>query len=63
MKVLMAIPLDLKQIISFEEHLISQVIQQEALIRLVFRERNIYERRVCRYPRASPLHLSNTSFA
>ena len=31
----MATPLDLKQIVSFEELLISQVIQQEALTRLL----------------------------
>ena len=31
----MAIPLDLKQIVSFEELLMSQVVQQEALTRLL----------------------------
>jgi hypothetical protein len=31
----MAIPLDSKQIVSFEELLMSQVIQQEALTRLL----------------------------
>ena len=31
----MAIPLDLKQVVSFEELLVSQVVQQEALTRLL----------------------------
>jgi len=35
METLMAIPLDPKQIVSFEELLISQVVQQEALTRLL----------------------------
>jgi hypothetical protein len=35
MEVSMAIPLDPKQIVSFEELLMSQVIQQEALTRLL----------------------------
>jgi hypothetical protein len=34
----MAIPLDPKQIVSFEELLMSQVIQQEALTRLLIKK-------------------------
>ena len=34
----MAIPLDPKQIVSFEELLMSQVVQQEALTRLLIGE-------------------------
>ena len=37
----MAIPLDPKQIVSFEELLMSQVVQQEALTRLLI-ERGIF---------------------
>jgi len=37
----MAITLDPKQIVSFEELLMSQVIQQEALTRLLVEEGNI----------------------
>jgi hypothetical protein len=37
----MAIPLDPKQVVSFEELLMSQVIQQEALTRLLL-ERGIF---------------------
>jgi hypothetical protein len=37
----MAIPLDSKQIVSFEELLMSQVVQQEALTRLLV-ERGIF---------------------
>ena len=39
----MAIPLDPKQIVSFEELLMSQVIQQEALTRLLV-ERDIFSK-------------------
>jgi hypothetical protein len=39
----MAIPLDPKQIVSFEELLMSQVVQQEALTRL-FVEKGIFTR-------------------
>ena len=35
----MAIPLDPKQIVSFEELLMSQVVQQEALTRLLVEKR------------------------
>jgi hypothetical protein len=35
----MAIPLDPKQVVSFEELLMSQVIQQEALTRLLVEKR------------------------
>lgn len=35
LEVLTAIPLDTKQVVSFEELLISQVVQQEALTRLL----------------------------
>jgi hypothetical protein len=43
----MAIPLDPKQIVSYEELLMSQVVQQEALTRLlvekgVFTERGVF---------------------
>jgi hypothetical protein len=34
----MAIPLDSKQVVSFEELLMSQVVQQEALTRLLMEE-------------------------
>ena len=39
----MAIPLDPKQIVSFEELLMSQVVQQEALTRLLI-EKGIFTR-------------------
>ena len=39
----MAIPLDPKQIVSFEELLMSQVVQQEALTRLLV-EKGIFSR-------------------
>jgi uncharacterized protein YqgQ len=39
----MAIPLDPKQIVSFEELLLSQVIQQEALTRLLV-EKGIFSK-------------------
>ena len=39
----MAIPIDPKQIVSFEELLMSQVIQQEALTRLLV-ERDIFSK-------------------
>ena len=39
----MAIPLDPKQIVSFEELLMSQVVQQEALTRLLV-EKGIFTR-------------------
>jgi len=34
----MAIPLDPKQVVSFEELLMSQVVQQEALYQIAYRE-------------------------
>jgi hypothetical protein len=37
----MATPLDLKQLVSFEEALVSQVVQQEALTRLLI-EKGIF---------------------
>ena len=37
----MAIPLDIRQVVSFEELLMSQVVQQEALTRLLV-ERGIF---------------------
>ena len=40
----MAIPLDPKQVVSFEELLMSQVVQQEALTRLLV-EKGIFTRR------------------
>ena len=39
----MAIPLDSKQVVSFEELLISQVVQQEALTRLLI-EKGIFSK-------------------
>ncbi|MGA2317630.1 MAG: hypothetical protein ABSG71_14780 [Thermodesulfobacteriota bacterium] len=39
----MAIPLDPKQVVSFEELLMSQVVQQEALTRLLI-EKGIFTR-------------------
>jgi hypothetical protein len=39
----MAIPLDPKQVVSFEELLMSQVVQQEALTRLLVSEGSISE--------------------
>ena len=38
----MAVPLDSKQVISFEELLMSQVVQQEALIVEEVPERNVF---------------------
>jgi len=38
-------PLDLKQVVSFEELLMSQVVQQEALTRLLV-EKDIHQKRV-----------------
>ena len=40
----MAIPLDPKQVVSFEEFLVSQVVQQEALTRLLI-DRGIFTRK------------------
>jgi len=42
-EVCMAIPLDPKQLVSFEELLMSQVVQQEALTRLLV-EKGIFSR-------------------
>ncbi len=42
-EVLMAIPLDPKEIVSFEELLMSQVIQQEALTRLLI-EKGVFSK-------------------
>jgi hypothetical protein len=42
----MAIPLDPKQVVSFKELLMSQVVQQEALTKLLVEKGNIHRRGV-----------------